>query len=171
MSGQGTGTRTPGFRGRLVWAAQTFSVLLVVWLLLNGRDGWITGVVAAATGASAAAWLAQQPPYRWYPLRLAVFTAFFVVESMRAGVDVAVRTLHPWMPVGPDFFDYRIRLAEGPPRTLLVSIITLLPGTLSAELSPDGRTLIVHELSEGGREAVQRLERWIAWLFGLEDGR
>lgn len=168
MSGEGVRTRDPGIRGRLVWAAQTFAVLLVVWVLLNGRQGWVTGLVAAMLGALAAAWLAQHPPNRWQPLRLALFTGFFLGESMRAGLDVAVRTLHPWMPVAPDFFRYPVKLPAGPPRTLLVSIITLLPGTLSAELSDDGESLVVHELSEGGRDSVARLERRIAWLFALE---
>jgi multicomponent Na+:H+ antiporter subunit E len=151
-----------------VWAAQTFFVLLAVWVLLNGREGWVTGLVAATLGSAVAGWLAQHPPNRWRPLRLVLFAGSFLAESMRAGLDVAVRTLHPWMPVGPDFFRYPITLPPGPPRTLLVSIITLLPGTLSAELSPSGESLVVHELSAGGRDSVERLERRIAWLFGLE---
>ena len=99
----------------------------------------------------------------------ALFIGFFLFESIRAGFDVAYRTLHPWMPVEPDFFDYAIRLPEGQPRTLLISIITLLPGTLSAELSFDGRHLVVHELTPGGRDSVAHLEAWIAWLFSLPD--
>lgn len=169
MSREGGTVRTPGLRGRLVWAAQSFSVLFAVWVLLNGADGWITGVAAAVLGAATAAWLAEQPPNRWNPIRLVAFSAFFLGESMRAGLDVAVRTLHPWMPVAPDFFDYPIALPPGQPRTLLISIITLLPGTLSAELSSDGRRLVVHELSAGGRESVERLEGWIAWLYTLPD--
>ncbi len=161
--------RVSGFRGRLVWAAQAFSVLFAVWVMLNGLDGWITGLVAALLGASVAAWLAEEPPNRWNPLRLAAFIGFFLFESIRAGFDVAYRTLHPWMPVEPDFFDYAIRLPEGQPRTLLISIITLLPGTLSAELSFDGRHLVVHELTPGGRDSVAHLEAWIAWLFSLPD--
>ena len=161
--------RIIGFRDRLVWVVQAFFILFAVWSMLNGLDGWITGLVAASLGAAAAAWLAHGPPNRWHPIRLAAFTGFFLIESVRAGFDVAFRTLDPWMPVEPGFFDYAIRLPQGQPRTLLISIITLLPGTLSAELSHDGTHLVVHELTPGGRDSVAHLEDWIAWLFSLPD--
>jgi len=169
MSREDARDRVPGFRGRLVWAVQAFLILFAVWAMLNGTDGWITGLIAAALGSTATAWLAQGLPSRWNLLRLAAFTGYFLLESIRAGFDVAFRTLRPSMPVDPDFFDYEIRLPEGQPRTLLISIITLLPGTLSAELSSDGTHLVIHELTPGGRDAVAHLEDWIAWLFGLPD--
>jgi multicomponent Na+:H+ antiporter subunit E len=169
MSREESRDRGAGFRDRLVWAVQAFLILFAVWAMLNGAEGWVTGLIAAALGGAVTAWLAQGPPNRWNPFRLAAFTGFFLLESVRAGFDVAFRTLDPWMPVEPGFFDYPIRLPEGQPRTLLISIITLLPGTLSAELSGDGAHLVIHELTPGGRDAVLHLEDWIAWLFSLPE--
>ncbi|MDT8449873.1 MAG: Na+/H+ antiporter subunit E [Wenzhouxiangellaceae bacterium] len=152
---------------RAVWAGQAGVMLLALWLIFDGLSGWPVGLVAAALGGVLAGWLSEGPPFWWNPLRLIGFAGFFVAESFRGGIDVAWRTLHPRMPVAPHFFEYAIALPEGQPRTLLISVISLLPGTLSAELERGRDVLVVHALAGGGRAGVARLERWIAWLFSL----
>jgi len=62
-------------------------------------------------------------------------------------------------------------LPDGQPRTLLISTISLLPGTLSADLEDDGRHLIVHSLVAGAEASVSRLDHWIAWLFDVGPDR
>lgn len=156
-------------RSRLTWATQGFFVLFSLWLVFDGLAGWPVGVLAALTGAALAAWLADSQPFWWNPFRLVEFAGFFLVESFRGGIDVAWRSLHPRMPVSPRFFEHEIKLPEGQPSTLLISVISLLPGTLSAELQRDERVLIVHSLTEGGEESVQRLERRIARLFSVPE--
>lgn len=144
-------------------------MLFSLWLVFDGLAGWPVGVLAALTGAALAAWLADSQPFWWNPFRLVEFAGFFLVESFRGGIDVAWRSLHPRMPVSPRFFEHEIKLPEGQPSTLLISVISLLPGTLSAELQRDERVLIVHSLTEGGEESVQRLERRIARLFSVPE--
>lgn len=161
----GRAVRAAGFR--LVWAGQAGVMLFALWLIFDGLSGWPVGLLAAAAGGALAGWLSEGPPFRWNPFRLVGFAGFFVVESFRGGLDVAWRTLHPRMPVNPHFFEYAIALPEGQPRTLLISVISLLPGTLSAELDSDRNVLFVHALAGGGRAGVARLERWVAWLFSL----
>lgn len=155
-------------RSRATWAAQGFVILFSLWLVFDGLDGWPVGLLAAAIGGGLAAWLAEGRPFWWNPLRLVEFAGFFVFESFRGGIDVAWRSLHPSMPVAPRFFEHDIALPEGQPSTLLISVISLLPGTLSAELLPGENVLVVHSLAEGGEESVARLERRIARLFSLE---
>jgi multicomponent Na+:H+ antiporter subunit E len=53
------------------------------------------------------------------------------------GLDVAWRALHPALPIEPQFQRFRLHLPEGQPRTLMVSVLSLMPGTLSAELEDD----------------------------------
>jgi multicomponent Na+:H+ antiporter subunit E len=155
-------------RSRLVWATQGFFVLFALWLVFDGLAGWPVGLLAALIGGGLAAWLADSEPFWWNPLRLIEFAGFFLFESFRGGIDVALRSLHPRLPVRPRFFEHDITLPEGQPSTLLISVISLLPGTLSAELLPDDHVLVVHSLSPGGEHAVARLERRIARLFSLE---
>jgi multicomponent Na+:H+ antiporter subunit E len=156
-------------RSRAIWATQGFIVLFVLWLVFDGLDGWPVGVLAALIGGGLAAWLADSEPFWWNPFRLVEFAGFFLVESFRGGIDVAWRSLHPRMPVSPRFFEHEIHVPEGQPSTLLISVISLLPGTLSAELQRDEHVLVVHTLADGGEESVQRLERRIARLFSVPE--
>lgn len=161
--------RARGLAPRVAWGAQAFVLLLAIWLVLDGTGAWAAGLIAALVGGSAAAWLAEGAPPFWNPLRLVGFAGFFVLESFRGGLDVARRTLDPRLPITPRFFTHRIRLPAGQPSTLLIAIITLLPGTLSAELEAGERVLVVHALGGGGPDDVDRLEARIAWLFSLND--
>jgi len=156
-----------GIRSRATWAAQGFVILFVLWLVLDGFDGWPAGLLAAAVGGGLAGWLAEGRPFWWSPFRLVEFAGFFVFESFRGGIDVAWRSLHPRLPITPSFFDHEIGLPQGQPSTLLISVISLLPGTLSAELVRDDHVLVVHSLSPGGEHSVARLENRIARLFSL----
>ena len=92
---------------------------------------------------------------------------FFIFESFRGGIDVAWRSLHPRMPLAPRFFEHEIHVPEGQPSTLLISTISLLPGTLSAELVRGEHVLVVHTLADGGEDSVARLEHRIARLFSV----
>lgn len=150
---------------------QGFAVLFLLWLVFDGPGDWIVGLLAASCGAALAFWLGRVPQAWWKPLRIPSFAWFFLVESLRGGLDVAWRSLHPRLPVRPEFFDYDIGLPPGQPSTLLISFISLLPGTLSAELKRQDHVLVVHSLSPGGRESVLRLERRIARLYGLEQSQ
>lgn len=154
-------------RSRITWATQGFFVLFVLWLVFDGLDGWPVGLFAAMVGGALAAWLAEGRPFWWNPVRLVEFAGFFIFESFRGGIDVAWRSLDPRLPVMPRFFEYDIALPEGQPSTLLISTISLLPGTLSAELLRDKNVLVVHSLSPGGERSVSRLEDRIARLFSL----
>jgi len=156
-----------GIRSRIVWAVQDFVVLFALWLVFDGLESWPVGVPAALIGGWLAARLADTEPFWWNPLRLIGFAGFFVVESFRGGADVAWRSLHPRLPVEPRFFDYPIGVPEGQPSTLLISTISLLPGTLSAELQRGEHVLVVHTLADGGEDSVQRLEGRIARLFSV----
>lgn len=160
-----------GIRSRATWAGQGFVVLFTLWLVLDGLDGWPAGLLAALIGGALAAWLAEGRPFWWNPLRLVEFAGFFIFESFRGGIDVAWRSLHPRMPVAPRFFAHEIHVPEGQPSTLLISTISLLPGTLSAELVRGKNVLVVHTLADGGEDSVARLEHRIARLFSVAPTR
>lgn len=166
----GTTTSTPP-RDRLGWFAQAFTALLLVWIALNGLTGLWIGALAAATGAGAGAWLAPQTPFPWHPLRWLLFGLFFLWESFKGGIDVAYRALHPALLIDPLFNDYPVSLSAGKPTTLLVSFVSLLPGTLSADLDEDRQCLIVHALTAESLASVSRLENILAWVFGETGGR
>lgn len=141
---------------------------LLWWALTEGEGGgWFAlPVVLLATSASLA--LSPAGSLHWRATGLFGFVFFFLRESLRGGIDVAWRALHPHLPIAPVMFDYRLRLPAGSARMLMASTVSLLPGTLSADLK--GALLRVHALD--GRlpiaDALKALERCLAGLYSMK---
>ncbi|MCC5794628.1 MAG: Na+/H+ antiporter subunit E [Chromatiales bacterium] len=152
---------------RVLWAVQTCVMLYGIWFALDGPGSPLTGLVFAVAGAATGAWLAPGVPYPWRPLRLLAFTAWFLRKFLAGALDVARRALAPSLPIQPCWQEYRLRLGPGLPRTALVSVISLVPGTLSVELEPERDVLIVHRLFPGSTDDLDDLETRIAWLFSV----
>ncbi|WP_041717896.1 Na+/H+ antiporter subunit E [Alkalilimnicola ehrlichii MLHE-1] len=149
---------------RLFWAL-TGAVLL--WTLFTAGQGWDPlGLLVVTAATLAGAWWTPLwlRPVRWHALP--GFGLYFVDRSVRGGVDVAWRALQPTMPLQPQWRVRPLRLPAGGPRSLLVSVISLMPGTLCAELVDD--ELVVHALAQGLDGELDELERRIARLYALE---
>jgi multicomponent Na+:H+ antiporter subunit E len=153
---------------RRVWTLQCFVVLLLIWFFLNGLDSIWFGLLAAAAGALTGGILAAGQPHPWRPNRLAVFAGFFLVESLKGGFDVAWRAMHPALKINPCFQRHALVLPAGQPRTLMVAVVSLLPGTLSADLEDNGQTLLIHALTPESGRAIGQLQDRILWLFSLQ---
>jgi multicomponent Na+:H+ antiporter subunit E len=149
---------------RIVWNALGFSAL---WFILCGDDyaSWVIGIPAV----TAAAWMSIRLQtgihgrLNWQELFR--FLPFFLWQSFRGSIDVAIRALHPGLPLQPAFVQYRLELPEQNIRVLFANIVSLLPGTLTADLS--GNSLKVHTLS-GGKAVLadlKALEQRINGLF------
>ena len=146
--------------------AAGFSLLWTI--LTDGHPAaWGVGipVILMATGVS----LTFLPTdcWHWRFVGIARFLPFFVWESIRGSIDVARRALHPCCPLTPQLISYPLRLPDGPSRIFLANMVSLLPGTLTAEL--ESRSLLVHTLDSRWpiQQDLQVLERRIADLFGL----
>lgn len=142
---------------------------LLWWILTGGNQlSWVVGlpVVAGATGAS----LVLLPSIRWSWSLIGVlrFLPFFLWQSWIGSMDVVRRALHPCLPLVPSLWNYQLRLPPGSARVFMVNLVSLLPGTLSAELQ--NNCLTVHGLDENlpVREGLQVLEARVADLFNLQ---
>lgn len=94
------------------------------------------------------------------------FAYFFIIESLRGGVDVSRRVLKPEVNTAPVFYDYHMRLQRPYAQQLFISSISLLPGTLCADL--DKKRLRIHTLDQHMETAVgiKRLESLVGKIFG-----
>ncbi|HVL56578.1 MAG TPA: Na+/H+ antiporter subunit E [Burkholderiaceae bacterium] len=132
------------------WLARPYMTLalLVAWLALNQtvHPGHIVlgGALAWAIAQYAAPYFTEagRPNLR-VGLRLLVVVLFDIVI---ANLQVAVKILGPQSRLAPRFVWIPLELRRPEAITVLASIITLTPGTLSAELSDDRRHLLVHGL-------------------------
>ena len=142
--------------------------LLLVWLALDGVAGFWVGFGFALLAAVVGATLIPAEGRFVRPARLPAFAVFFVIESFRGAIDVAQRAFRPRMGLDLQLVNYPIRLPAGKPRTLLVAVVSLLPGTLSAALRADGNCLLIHSLTGNPEPAVRSLEARIARLFAID---
>lgn len=150
----------------VLWRGALFALLW--WALTDGRPGsWGVGGVSVALATAAS--LVLLPPVETYVSRIGVlrFLAFFVVQSLRGGVQVAGFALRLRIGLKPGFHDVALRLPEGIGRVMLANTLSLLPGTLSVEL--DGDRLCLHVLDDTAPTdaEVRAAEARIAQMLGL----
>lgn len=137
------------------------------WTLTDGNPhSWWIGAPAVllAAGVSAAAFGPSQ--LRW--LQVFGFIPFFFKHSLLGAIDVSRRALQPSLPLAPVLAEYPLQIPEGDARTLLINIISLLPGTLSADVHGD--RLLVHVLdkkTDYGNE-LAKVEQAVARLYALQ---
>lgn len=140
---------------------------LIWWLLTEGQSGaWGMGVWLVLIGAALS--VSMAPPVGWSLLGLLRFIPFFVRYSLVGGVDVARRAFSQRMALQPAIIEYPLTLTLPQSRLFMVGVISLLPGTLTAEVQGD--KLWVHVLDQGNdiKGDLQMLERRVASLFRHE---
>lgn len=146
----------------LVSRALLFSLLW--WSLTDAAAGsWWIGAPAVACAVIISATLVPPPGLVWREVM--GFVPFFLWHSLKGGVDVAWRAFHPRMPITPELVEYPLRLPPGLPRVVLVNTVSLLPGTLGAELA--GQVLKVHVLDRqaGFLAELEALEQRVGRMF------
>jgi multicomponent K+:H+ antiporter subunit E len=147
--------------------------LLATWLLANNTiapGAILLGAVLAIAipMATARFWPEYPRTVRYIPLlRLAAVLLF---DILVANVRVAVLILGPRSRLHPHFIVLPLELKHPFAITALASMITLTPGTVSANLSGDRRHLLVHGLSVRDADAAaaqikQRYERPLMEIF------
>lgn len=138
---------------------------LIWWILTDGTLlSWWIGIPVVLMAIAASAALLPAQPLVWH--EFLGFVPFFLMRSLRGGADVAWRAFHPSMPISPNLIEYRTQLPPGLPQVFMANTISLLPGTLSAEL--DRGVIKVHVLD--GRSdflaELKAVEQRVARLFG-----
>jgi multicomponent Na+:H+ antiporter subunit E len=94
-----------------------------------------------------------------------VYLFVFFYYTIKGGVDVAWRVLHPEMPIKPGIVKVRSVLKTETGRTVLANSITLTPGTLTIDVTDDG-IFYVHWLNvrsvdeEAAAEQILRRFEW-----------
>jgi multicomponent Na+:H+ antiporter subunit E len=155
-------------RGYWLWAL----FLGVVWLLLTDGaiSSWAIGVPAILVAAWAARHLQDaggvSAPGSASLRGAALFLPFFVRESVRGGIDVARRVFAPTPRIDPGFHDYVLRLKNPSARLLFVNSISLLPGTLAAELLDDRVRVHALDVNTDNENELKRLERRVSMIYG-----
>lgn len=155
---------------RITWLSMLTRgvVFAIIWWMLTDGDhhSWWVGAPAVILATTINVIALGPIHMRW--MRLLWFVPFFIKRSLVGAVDVSRRVLHPSMPLAPVLVRHPLMIPEGSARTLLLNIISLLPGTLSVDIHES--CLTVHVLdgaTDFGGELVE-VEQAVARLYGLE---
>lgn len=102
--------------------------------------------------------------------RAAGLLALVVVDVVVANLQVARAVLGPVRRLQPGFLEVPLELDDDRAVVLLAHTVTLTPGTLSVDVSPDRRLLLVHALhvpdpAAAVREIKERYERRIREIY------
>lgn len=148
-------------------------VLLLTWQLLMNATSVGTLVMGAFLGwviplMTQVFW--PNPPTLHRPFVLFGFTLRVLFDIVTANLQVARLIIGPTRQLQPAFVEYPLQLTHDFAISLLASTISLTPGTVSADLSDDRRTLLIHGLNvddadELIRTIKQRYEKPLLEVF------
>lgn len=143
-----------------------FFLFSLAWIVLTGADGpsWILGG-PAVLAAVLVSLLLSSSPSSMSIVGAVRFIPFFVGQSWLSGIDVMRRALSPRLLINPGLITYKTSLPAGPPLVFFVNAISLLPGTLSADL--EGSLVTVHtiDVEMPTWASMEKLEFRVALLF------
>jgi multicomponent K+:H+ antiporter subunit E len=133
------------------------ALLFVLWPLLN--QSWSPGQLAlGAALALCIPWFSERlrpgkPALRapWAIVRLGFVVLWDIVI---ANVEVARRILGRESAIRPRFVWLPLTIADPHGIVALAGIVTMTPGTLSSELTPDRRHLLIHVLNVDDEAAL-----------------
>jgi multicomponent K+:H+ antiporter subunit E len=123
------------------------AVLLIVWLLLNNSVAIghlvLGGALAWAIPLLTAGLTGDHPRVR-RPLVIARLALLVLHDIVVSNIEVARRMLGPEESIRPGWVRVPLELANPHAITVLVGIVTMSPGTLTADIALDGSHLVVH---------------------------
>jgi multicomponent Na+:H+ antiporter subunit E len=147
-------------------------LLAIVWCLLSGAFTiWnlVAGVVIGALITRAVARPPGRSPFRHNALTMLRFGAYFAAILTKSNLQIAWEVITPGMSQRPRIIRYPVGHLTSAQKTTLANAITLTPGTLVLDISPDGRFLYIHCMYAQDRERAvasidelaDRLNRWV----------
>lgn len=149
---------TPNGRTSRIFPHPVLSfVLLVVWLLLVNEITFRMVLLGLVFGLAIPTFTYSFWPERPHvrrPFALVRFVPLFLWDVLVANLSVAWLILNFRRTLRPTWIVIPLELRESHAITTLANVISLTPGTVSSELGPDRRTLLVHVLDVEDPEAM-----------------
>ncbi|MEW8505443.1 MAG: Na+/H+ antiporter subunit E [Candidatus Thiodiazotropha sp.] len=152
-----------------------YFLIFLLWLMLTASLE--TAEVVIGLAVAGVVTLASRPHLPLFSgLRLTpaaiphfiTYLVIFLIELVRANLDMARRVLSPSLPLNPGLVEVRTRLESSLGRLILANSITLTPGTLTVDIRGD--IILVHwvdippgsDIESATREITTRFEHHLA---------
>ncbi len=122
-------------------------LLAVLWMFMGSEFSVASFTVGYIMGLIAVFLLRRFLPGSFYLKRvwwIVKLFFIFIIELVKANIDVVKIVLSPKIDVHPGFYAYPCDLEEDWEIVLLSSLITLTPGTVVVAISDDHSTIYIH---------------------------
>ena len=135
--------------------------VFTLWMLLFwSLDPWVIGagaffalIIGTLLGDIYPDGLARAlNPRRWF--FFLIYLPYFLFWCLRANLDVAIRVVHPDVPIRPGIVKVRTTLKSEMAKTFLANSITLTPGTLTIDI--DGQDMYIHWINIDTEDSARR---------------
>jgi multicomponent Na+:H+ antiporter subunit E len=130
-----------------------------VWAAITGQMT-VTNLMAGFVIGYGILWIVTLPaggsPYFSKVGRVLRFVAYFLWELLVATLRVAIDVVTPRHLVKPAVLAIPVESRSETETTMLANVLTLTPGTLSLDVSPDGKTLFVHAMYAEDPDAARQ---------------
>lgn len=142
------------------------------WLLLTGwqPSSWGVGAVFVLMASLLSLYLTakQRQTEQWQinPTKCLSFLYYFFVQSLRGGWDIAKLALVPKSKLSPGVIIYHTDLVTESQIFTLMQVLSLLPGTVSANQSGCEITIHVLNLNTFNRAEIDDCQMRISELLG-----
>ena len=148
--------------------------LLFIWLLLMndlGLGHWLMGALLGWLIPLLTHLFWERTPKLYKPVKLCLFFLRILGDIVFANLQVAKLIIGSTAKLRPAFVEVPLDTDNEFVITVLASVVSLTPGTVSADISADRRTLLVHGLDVEDRAALvasikQRYEAPLKEIFG-----
>jgi len=134
-------------------------LLALIWASLSGEFSATNLVVGFILGF-AILWLMQpvtgKATYSTRVRKELELAFFFLKELIVANFSVAYHVIGPRKRIRPGVMAIPLEPADDLSITLLANMITLTPGTLSLDVSPDRKYLFIHNIAVNDLERARR---------------
>ncbi|SFP19685.1 Na+/H+ antiporter subunit E [Salibacterium halotolerans] len=132
----------------------TFQIMInllmaLIWMFMNDAWTFASFISGYAIGVAVLFFLRGFFPQRFYIgwiYAVVKLVFIFLKELILSAVEVVGQILQPKLNIQPGIFAMDIDLHRNWEVTVLSCLITLTPGTLVVDVSPDNQTLYIHAM-------------------------
>jgi multicomponent Na+:H+ antiporter subunit E len=132
-------------------------VIAFIWMFLNSSWDAITFFKGYLIGLGLIFALRRFLPHQFYLQKvwaIIKLLVLFLKELLLSSITVLKQILSPRLDIRPGIFALPTELKSDWEITLLACLITLTPGTLTLDVSSDGKTLYIHAMDIPNDEEV-----------------
>jgi multicomponent Na+:H+ antiporter subunit E len=158
-------------------SAFAFIGLWVFWILLAGVE--LQELIVGGIISLLLAIIFQRSSHLFGEFRFSFRAIFyfirfifvFIYELIKSNLDVALRVVHPSLPINPGIVRVKTKLKSRLGRVMLANSITLTPGTLTVET--DGEDYYIHwidvsatDIEATTKKIVHKFEKYLEVFYG-----